>query len=168
MMRQLLEHLGHQRRGDAIFLSNLIGAASMLLAMHRQVLDGNQAVIGLFGKLEHRSIDLLAKRLRYMRPNQSQMKYIPTFPESQPRAVPDSHTSPVFLTTYTKTRIVSYPENFSERSPAALNGLKSKLSGDCTVYKSGMVAYPFDGGAGWPDTFGYEKNWQAGGLGVQS
>src|SRR5947209_19195648 len=105
MMRQLLEHLGHQRRGDAIFLSNLIGAASMLLAGHRQVLDGNQTVIGLFGKIEHRSIDLLAKRLRYMRPNQPQLKYIPTFPESQQRADPGSHTSPVFLTTHTKISI---------------------------------------------------------------
>src|SRR5438445_4880657 len=154
MMRQLLEHLGHQRRGDAIFLSNLIGSASMLLAIHRQVLDGNQTVIGLFGKLEHRSIDLLAKRLRYMRLNQSQMKYIPTFPESQPRAVPDSHTSPVFLTTYTKTRIVSYPENFSERSPTALNGLTFKLLVNCTVYKSGIVAYAIAGGGGWPLTSG--------------
>src|SRR5438093_7066679 len=139
MMRQLLEHLGHQRRGDAIFLSNLIGAASMLLAMRRLVLDGNQAVIGLFGKLEHRSIDLLAKRLQYMRPNQSQMKYIPTFPESQPRAVPDSHTSPVFLTTYTKIRIVSYLENFSKRSTTALNVMKFKLNGYCIVLKICMV-----------------------------
>ena len=57
-MRQLLQHLGHQRRGDAIFLGNLIGTTSMLLAMHRQVLDGNQSVVGFFGKLEHRSRNL--------------------------------------------------------------------------------------------------------------
>jgi hypothetical protein len=27
----------------------------VLLTMHRQVLDGNQAVVGFFGKLEHQS-----------------------------------------------------------------------------------------------------------------
>jgi hypothetical protein len=31
----------------------------VLLAMHRQMFDGNQPVVGLFGKLEHRSIDFL-------------------------------------------------------------------------------------------------------------
>src|SRR5260370_24095640 len=58
-MCQLLQHLGHKRRGDAILLCNLAGAASVLLAMHRQVLDGNQTVIGFLGKLEHRSRDFL-------------------------------------------------------------------------------------------------------------
>src|SRR5439155_1387613 len=62
MMRQLLQHLGHQRRGDAIFLGNLIGTTSMLLAMHRQVLDGNQAVVGFLGKLEHLPRDSVRSR----------------------------------------------------------------------------------------------------------
>ena len=56
---QLLQHLGHKSGRDTIFLGNLTGAASMLLAMHRQMLDSNQTVIGFLGKLEHRSMDLL-------------------------------------------------------------------------------------------------------------
>jgi hypothetical protein len=59
VMRQLLQYFGHQRRGDAVLLGNFAGTASVLLAVHRQVLDGNQTVVGLFGKLEHRSRDFL-------------------------------------------------------------------------------------------------------------
>src|SRR2546430_10898054 len=59
MVRQFLQHLGHKRRRDAVLLGNLVGAASMLLAMHGQVLDGNQPVISFFGKLEHRLRDFL-------------------------------------------------------------------------------------------------------------
>src|SRR5437016_2021161 len=128
MMRQFLQHLGHERGGDTIFLGNLIGATSMLLAMHSQVLDGNQAVVGFFGKLEHRSIDL--PDARNMRLIQSQMKYIPGFSESQPKVIPYFHTSPVFLTTYNKTETVLYQLVFSEWSPAAVNGRKSELNCD--------------------------------------
>ncbi len=54
MMCQLLQYLGHQGRGNTVFLGDLVGATGVLLAMQRQVLDSNQAVVGLFGKLEHR------------------------------------------------------------------------------------------------------------------
>src|SRR6266403_2707377 len=59
MMCQLLQYLGHQGRGNTVFLGDLVGATGVLLAMQRQVLDSNQAVVGLFGKLEHRSGDSL-------------------------------------------------------------------------------------------------------------
>src|SRR6266851_566925 len=59
VMRQLLQHFGHQRRGDAVLLGDFIGTASVLLAVHRQVLDGNQTVVGFLGKLEHCSRDFL-------------------------------------------------------------------------------------------------------------
>src|SRR5438045_9740686 len=62
MIRQLLHQLGDQCRGDAIFLGNLIGATSMLLAMHSQVLDGNQAVVGFLRKLEHLPRDSVRSR----------------------------------------------------------------------------------------------------------
>src|SRR6266478_7561767 len=58
-MREFLQHLSHEGRGDAVLLGDLVGAASVLLAMHSKVLDGYQSVVGLFGKLEHRSRDLL-------------------------------------------------------------------------------------------------------------
>src|SRR5712664_3939461 len=58
-MRKLLQHLGHECRGDAVLLGDLVGATSMLLAMHRQMLDGDESVVGLFRELEHRSRDFL-------------------------------------------------------------------------------------------------------------
>jgi len=58
-VREFLQHFGHEGRGDAILLGDLVGAASVLLAMHRQMLNGDQPVVGFLGKLEHRSRDLL-------------------------------------------------------------------------------------------------------------
>jgi hypothetical protein len=52
--RQLLQNLRHQCAGDAVFLGNFIGAAGMRFpVMQSQMLDGNQAVICLLGKLKH-------------------------------------------------------------------------------------------------------------------
>jgi hypothetical protein len=48
MMRQLLQHFGHERRGNAIFFGDFIRTAGVLRAMHRQMLHGNQAIVGLF------------------------------------------------------------------------------------------------------------------------
>src|SRR5260370_17325520 len=58
-MREFLQHLRHECRRNTVLLGDLVGATSVLLAMHRQMLDGNQPVVGLFGKLEHRSTDFL-------------------------------------------------------------------------------------------------------------
>src|SRR5258708_35387356 len=58
-MREFLQHLGHEGCGNAVLLGNLAGATSVLLAMHRQMLDGNQTVVGFFRKLKHRSRDFL-------------------------------------------------------------------------------------------------------------
>src|SRR5712692_2723112 len=46
--RQALQHLRGKSGGNAVLLSNFTGAAGMLIAMHCQVLDGDQPVVGLF------------------------------------------------------------------------------------------------------------------------
>jgi len=51
MMRQLLQHFGHQRCGNAIFFGDFVGAAGVLLAVHRQVLHSDQTVVAFFESL---------------------------------------------------------------------------------------------------------------------
>lgn len=58
-MRELLEHFGHKSGGNAVLFGNFVGATSVLLAVHGQVLDGDQAVIRFFGKLKHGYEDFL-------------------------------------------------------------------------------------------------------------
>src|SRR5258708_15143277 len=58
-MREFLQHLRHECRRNTVLLGDLVGATSVLLAMHREMLDSNQPVVGLVGKLEHRSTDFL-------------------------------------------------------------------------------------------------------------
>src|ERR1700746_1162785 len=54
MPRQLLQNLRHQRRRNAVFLGDFIGATCMVLvAVHRQMLDSNKTVICLCRNLEH-------------------------------------------------------------------------------------------------------------------
>ena len=53
LARELLQHFCHERGRDAVFLGNFIGAARVRFAMRREVLDGDQAVVGFFGQLKH-------------------------------------------------------------------------------------------------------------------
>ena len=64
MMRQLLQHFGHQRRGNAILFGDFIGAAGVLLAVHRQMFYGDQTIVRFFRELEHR-IELSQSHLIY-------------------------------------------------------------------------------------------------------
>ena len=58
LARELLEHFRHERRGDAVLFGNFVGAARVHVAMCREVLDGDQAVVGFFGQLKHQWLAL--------------------------------------------------------------------------------------------------------------
>src|SRR5712691_6818315 len=105
MMPQLLQHFRHKRRGDAILLGDLVGAASMLLTMQRQVLDCNQPVVGLLGKLEHRLRDFLGAP-EYATESVAHEVYAQRRPKVNPKEFPTDNTTPVFLAAYNKTKIV--------------------------------------------------------------
>src|SRR5216683_7947108 len=75
-MRELLQYLGHERRGDAVLLGDLAGATGVLLAVYGQVLDGNQPIIGFLGKLKHQ-FRMPSRFSMNMRLNQSHIHYIP-------------------------------------------------------------------------------------------
>src|ERR1700741_1516835 len=53
LLCQLLQHLGHQCRRNPVLLGNLVRAASVLLAVVREMLHRDQAVIRLFREFEH-------------------------------------------------------------------------------------------------------------------
>lgn len=75
LARELLKHFRHERRGDAVLLGNFIGAARVRVAMRREVLDGNQAVIGFFGQLEHLWVlNSYSSETGEMRQNRSQLE----------------------------------------------------------------------------------------------
>jgi hypothetical protein len=111
-MRQFLQHLGHERSGDAILLGNLVGAASMLLAVHRQMLDGNQPVVGLLGKLKHRRETLYS--LEYATESVAHEVYPQKRPKVNPQLLLVGHITRVFLATYSKTRLVLFPSQFQQ------------------------------------------------------
>jgi len=57
-----------------------------------------------------------------MRLNQSHMKYIHVALKSQPRSLPDLNPTPVFLLTYSKTKIVLLALNLAQRSTVPVKG----------------------------------------------
>src|ERR1700730_11061969 len=109
MMRQLLQHLRHEGYGNTILLGDFIRAASVLLAMHRQVLHGDQPIVGFFRELKHRiRVSQSYEAMRNIRLIQSHLYSNPKLPSKSTQNSRLSKIKPVFRMLYSKTVLVLF------------------------------------------------------------